>query len=200
MASQLQIANWACTLVAQARLSSLSDSNQNAEIISEQWDFVRDVLLTSSAWNFAIERASLAADSDVPEWGFDYQYSLSADVVRVLQVSETYAGVDLSSYRTGDTNLYRVEGRKILTDLGAPLYVKWIVNSKDVGEWAAPFAMLMAADLAVLLNPRANENLQVQQALSQWRMQAWALATSTNAIEQPSEPFADSEWMAAHAS
>jgi len=200
MASQLQIANWACTLVGQKRLSSLSDSDMNAELISDAWDMVRDARLAASAWSFAIERTSLPADSDVPAWGYDAQYTLDDDVVRVLQVSEDYAGLDLSSFRGGDSNLYRIEQRKILTDLAAPLYVKWIVNSTDIGLWQPCFAKLIAADLAMFINPRATENLEIGKALASWTMAAWAEAAATNAIEQPSEPLADSEWMAAHAS
>lgn len=200
MASQLQIANNACTLIGEKRLSSLSDDDAKAEIISEQWDLVRDTLLSASAWSFAIERDSLAADSDTPAWGFDAQYTLADDVVRVLQVSETYAGLDLSDFRAGDNNDWRIEQRKILTNFGAPLYVKWIISSIDIGSWHAAFAMLMAADLAQLLNPRVTEDENKQKRLAEWRMQAWALAASTNAIEQPSEPMADDSWLAAHAS
>lgn len=199
MVSQLQIANNACTLLGEKRLSSLSDDNAIAEIISEQWDLVRDTLLSASAWSFAIERVSLPADSATPEWGFSSQYTLDADVVRVLQVSETYAGLNLSDYRAGDENDWRVERRKIVTNFGAPLYVKWIINSMDIGDWHAAFAMLMAADLAMLLNPRATEDETKQKRIAEYRMAAWALAASTNAIEQPSESVADDSWMAAHA-
>lgn len=199
MASQLEIANWALTLIGEKRLSSLSDDNQNAEIISELWNNVRDSLLTSSAWSFAIERTSLPADSDVPAWGYSYQFTLPDYVVRVLQVSEEYSGLDLSSFRNGDTNLYRIEKRKILANMTAPIYVRWITNNVDVGLWHVAFAKLMAADLAFFLNPRATENEQISMRIAQWRVSAWADATAANAIEQPSEPVADSEWMASHA-
>lgn len=200
MASQLQIANWALTLLGEKRLSALSDNNQNAELISDFWDMARDGLLRLAAWSFAIERISLPADSATPAWGYDYQYSLTDDVVRVLQVSEDYAGLDLSFFRGGDTNLYRIEQRKILTSIGAPLYVKWIVNSIDIGIWDASFARLMAHDLALLINPRATESESTSQRLAVWKAQAWAEAAATNAIEQPSEPIADDTWLSAHAS
>lgn len=200
MADQLTIWNMALTLVAEKRLSSLSDDDGNRELLSNFWEMARDARLTSSAWSFAIQRKALAVDTAAPAWGFDYQYSLAGDVVRVLQVSETYAGVDTAFFRDSDNTLFRVEGRKILTDLGAPLYVKWIVNSVDVGLWHAAFAMLLACDLAALVNPRATESEQTQQRIEKMQMQAWALAASTNAIEQPSESVADDTWMAAHAS
>lgn len=198
MASQLDIANWALMLLGEKRLSSLSDDNANAENILAGWDMLRDALLRSQAWNFAIERESLAADSAEPEWGYDYQYSLASDVVKVLNVGEYYPGGDISDFRNSETAEYRIEGRKILTSYGAPLKVRWVVNSKDIGEWDISFAQLLAADLAQYLNPRATESDATAQRIWAWRNQAWAEARANNAIDNPPEHLADDSWMAAH--
>jgi len=199
MASQLEIANWALMLIGEKRLSSLSDDNANAENISAAWDFLRDRALRRQAWHFAIERTSLAADATAPDWGFDYRYALAGDVVKVLQVSEYYPGVDLGDYRNSDTAQHRIEGRYILTDIGAPLYVKWVVNSVDVGEWDPSFAALMAADIAEYLAPRTVQSDATSQRIAAWRAEAMAEANATNAVEDPPEPVADDSWMAAHA-
>lgn len=186
-------------LIGEKRLSSLSDDNAHAENISAGWDMLRDRALRRQAWHFAIERASLAADSAEPEWGFDYQYSLAAGVVKVLQVSQYYPGPDLSDYRNSDSAEYRIEGRKILTNWGAPLYVKWVVNSKPVGEWDPSFAAVMAADIADYLQPRAKQSDAVARAIAAWRAEAIVEANATNAIEDPPEPPADDSFLAAHA-
>lgn len=200
MASQLEIANWAMTLIGEGRLSSISDPTGNAELVSAGWAMVRDNLLSApSAWSFAIQRAALAADTDAPAWGFSAQYTIAGDVVRVLQVSETYPGLDLSDNYQSDGRLFVREADKILTDLGAPLYVKWIVNSVDVGLWHASFAKLMACDLAEFVNPRATESDSIAKRIALQRQQAWLQAAIANAIEQPSEPPADGSFMAAHA-
>ncbi len=198
MASQLEIANWALMLLGEKRLSSLSDDTGKAEDISAGWDMLRDRALKRQAWHFAIERASLAADSDAPEWGFDYQYSYAGDVIRVLQVGEFYPGPDLSDNRNADTAPYRIEKRKILTNYGAPLSVKWVVNSVDIGDWDPCFAALFAADIADYLEPRLKQSEAVAQRIAAWRAEAMMEAYATNAIEDPSEPVADDTWMAAH--
>lgn len=195
MASQLEIANWALMLLGEKRLSSLADDNDNAENIVAGWDMLRDRALRRQAWHFAIERASLAADATAPEWGFDYSYTLDGDVVKVLQVSEAYPGPDLSDYRSSDSAAYRIEGRKILTNIGAPLSVKWVVNSVSVGSWDASFAAVLAADIAEYLQPRAAGSAE---KIGRWRFEAMTEAYATNAVEDPSEPFADDTWMAAH--
>jgi hypothetical protein len=198
MASQLIIANWALTLIGEKRLSSLSDDNQNAEMVSEFWDPVRDALIAQQAWHDFIERTSLAADTAEPAWGYSYQYSFASNVVRPLQIGPFYVGLNLSSYRNSDSAEYRIEQRKILTDLGAPLYVKCLINTPEIGTWQPCFAKLMAADLAESINPRATENETIGQRLAGWRTRAWYEAASVNAVEDPPEPLADDSFIAAH--
>lgn len=196
MASQLDIANWALMLLGEKRLSALSDDHANAENITAGWDMLRDSAIRRSAFHCHIERASLAADSDAPTWGYDYQFSMDGDVVRVLQVGEVYPYPDLSDFRGSDFAPWRIEGRKILTNYGAPLKVKWLVNSKPVGEWDISFCKLLAADIAEYLQPKMGEN--IAKRIKEWRFEAWAEAAMTNAIEDPSEPVADDTWLAAH--
>jgi hypothetical protein len=198
MASQLDIANWALTLIGEKRLSALSDDTANAENISAAWDMLRDRALRRQAWHFAIERTTVAADSAAPAWGFSYQYSFAANVVRPIQIGEYYVGPDLSSYRSSDVALYRIEQRKILTNLGSPLYVRWIINSVDIGNWDPSFAALMAADIAEYLNPRATQSDAIAQRIAAWRFEAMAEASAMNAIEDPPEELPDDSFLAAH--
>jgi hypothetical protein len=198
MASQIEIANWALMLVSEKRISALSDDNANAEYISAAWDMLRDRALRRQAWHFAIERAELAADATSPTWGYDYQYSFNSDVVKLIQVGETYPGADRSDLRNSELAEYRVEGRKILTNYGAPLKVRWVVNSTAIGEWDPAFAALMAADIAEHIAPRATESDSISQRIANWRAEAMLEAYATNAIEDPPEHQADDSWMSAH--
>lgn len=198
MASQIEISNRGLMLIGEKRLSSLSDDNPKAEDISAGWDMLRDSLIRAQAWHCFMQRKSLAADADAPAWGFSYAYSMDADVVRVLQVGESYPSVDLSDYRTTDNADFRIEGRKIVTNFGAPLKVKWLVNSVEIGNWDASFAKLMAADIADYLQPRRVQSNETAQRIAAWRMGAYAEAAATNAIEEPSDPLADDTFIAAH--
>lgn len=185
-------------LIGEKRLSSLSDDNAHAENISAGWNMLRDRALRRHAWHFAIQRTSLAADTATPAWGFDYQYSLAADVVRPLRIGQLYCGADTSDMRSTDTAEYRIRGRKIFTNIGAPLEVEWIVNSIDIGDWDAAFAALFAADLAIYLNPRATDSDAIAQRIENWRLEAMVEAYGANAIEEPPDHLADDSWMAAH--
>lgn len=168
-------------LLGEKRLSSLSDDSEKAENIAAGWDMLRDRALRRQAWHFAIQRTSLAADTATPSWGFDYQYSLAGDVVKVLQVGEYYPGPDLSHYRNSDSAPYRIEGRKIATNDAAPLKVKWVVNSVAVGEWDPSFAALMAADLAEYLQPRTVQSDATAQRIAAWA-QVLAYVVANNPV------------------
>lgn len=196
MATQLEIANWGLTLIGEPRLSDLSDHDSMAEAITAHWDFLRDRAIRKQAWHCHIERATVSADSDAPAWGYDYQYTMDGDVVRVIQVGDIYPIPSVSDYRASDLSKYKIEGRKILTNDSGPLNVRWLVNSKPVGEWDASFAALLAADIAEHLQPKAGE--AIARRIQEWRAQAQAEAAMTNAIEDPPEPLADDTWMAAH--
>ncbi|MGE0830170.1 MAG: hypothetical protein AB7O04_12575 [Hyphomonadaceae bacterium] len=200
MASQLDIANWALTMLGEKRISALSDDTDNAELILGGWNMLRDALLVAQGWRFAIERTSLAADTATPAWGFDYQYTVPGHVVRVLQVGQFYPGPDMSDYRNSDGAEYRIEQGRILTNEGAPLYVKWLINTVDIGSWHPAFAKLMACDIADYVQPRAVQSDAAAQRIAFNRSQAWMLAGTTNAIEDPPDYPADDTWLAAHAS
>lgn len=196
MASQLDIANWALMLLGEKRLSSLSDDVGNAENISAGWDMLRDAAIKRTAWHCHIQRTTVAADADAPAWGYDASYTLAGDVVRVLAVGDAYPYADTSDFRSMDTAPWRIEGRKILTNYGTPLKVKWLVNSVAIGAWDICFCKMLAADIADYLQPRMSE--AIAQRIRTWRMETWAEALSTNAIEDPSEPQADDSFIAAH--
>lgn len=197
MASQLDIANWGLMLLGEKRVSSLSDDNANAENITAGWEMLRDSAIRRSAFHCHIQRTSVAADATAPAWGYDAAYTMAGDVVRVLSVGEVYPYPDMADFRGTDLAPWRIEGRKILTNYGTPLSVKWLVNSVAIGAWDISFAKMLAADIAEYLQPRMGE--AIAQRVREWRMQAWAEALMTNAVEDPSEALADDTWLAAHA-
>ena len=151
MASQVEIVNRALTKIGEARILSMSDDVEPARSADSLWDIVRDAELRIRRWKFSIKRDSLAALVDAPDWGFSYQYQLPSDCLRILQVNDIFPGVDLSDYRSTDAALWRVEGQKILTDIGAPLKVRYIRREDDTGVWDSAFVEAFAFRLSAEL-------------------------------------------------
>lgn len=195
MASQVEIANRALTKIGEARILSLSDDVEAARSIDSLWDIVRDAELRIRKWKFSVSRTTLAALASTPSWGFDYEYQLPADCLRILQVNDIYPGVDLSDYRGSDAAEWRVEGRKILTNISAPLKIRYISRVEDTGQWDAAFTEAFACRLAAEVVERLTQsNTKKQLAWDEYK-QAISMAVRADAIESAPEPLPDSEWV-----
>lgn len=72
MASKTEIANRGLMKLGQPRVSNIdTDPSPAAVAMSALFDSVRDELLQSYPWNFAIKRVDIAAAVDAPSWGWD---------------------------------------------------------------------------------------------------------------------------------
>lgn len=139
MASQTEIINRAIYKLKDARISGPDDTGSTAIIMTEVFSTVRDATLREHPWNFAVHRASLAAGAATPEFDWAYQYALpnSPYCLRLLQVGPKDEPIG-----------HEVEGRKILTDGGAPLKIRFIKRVTDPDEFDASFVEALAARLA----------------------------------------------------
>ena len=119
MASEVGICNRALQRVGAARITSLADDNKNARACNAAYEPLRDAALRAHPWSFAISRAALAADVTAPVGDGDelrsYRYPWPTDALRILLPKD--GGVD-----------WIVEGRYILSDWTAPLYVRYIAQ------------------------------------------------------------------------
>lgn len=197
MASQVELANRALTKVGAARILSLTDDLESARTINAVWDSLRDAELRKRNWNFAIQRDSLAALASAPDWGFSYQYQLPADCLRVIQAGEYFPGVSLTDYRGVSESMWKVEGGRILTDLGAPLAIRYISRVTDCQTWDALFAEYFACRLAVELCERLTQSNTKKEMLIGEAKMALREASGSGAIENPPEPIQDTAWTVA---
>jgi hypothetical protein len=134
--SETSIANAALTLLGERRINDLDENSKTANVLKERFDEVRDALLRRHPWSFATVRDELAANTTDPTWGYDFAYSLPADLLRLLEVENPGAWP------------YRVEGSKIVTDIAAPLRIVYTRCVTVVNEMDVLFRQALAADLA----------------------------------------------------
>jgi len=138
MASSVEICNLALYLVGSERISSLSENTKRAKICNDLYVIVRDSFLGSHPWNFAVRRVELAKTATTPEFGFEYEYQLPADILRVLTLEH-------------DDILYRIEGDKLLSN-EATMKIEYVAKEEDTSKYPSYFIDAFSAKLAVRLS------------------------------------------------
>jgi hypothetical protein len=138
--SDVSITSSALRRLGDDPITSLSDDSDRARLMNALLPTVLDAVLRAHRWNFAIARASLAAQAAAPAWGYDYGYTLPNNpyCLRLL-TTEAY---------DEDKTPFVVEGRTILTDAAAPLNVLFIARITDPTLYDAMFVEALIARLA----------------------------------------------------
>lgn len=196
MASNVQIANSALTKIGSSRITSLTDNVKAAREINAIFELRRDYLLRTHNWSFAMERTTLPALDDAPAWGYTYLYQLPTDCLRVVQVNDIWVVPGMSDYTSGpDSEPYKITGRKIETDFGAPLKLRYIKRVTDPAQFDAAFVEMFASDLADQVCEALTQSNTKREATRAVLRQSLLEAVRSNAIELPPEAIPDDSWV-----
>ncbi len=139
--SDVEICNRALDLLGAPTITALDDNNVSARLCLRNYGPARDAVLRLYPWNEAMARAALAADTTAPAWGFTLAYTLPTDCLRLVTIEE-----ELRS-----PGAWRVEGAKVLTDVTAPLRIRYIRRLTDPGLIGPLLADAIAARLAAAI-------------------------------------------------
>ncbi len=146
MASQVEIVNRALQKLGGPYIVSISDNNEQGRAAARCWATARDRLLAAHPWNFAMARAQLAAHATAPAFGYANAFPLPANCVRVWEIGDGCPPWP-----------WTVESHQgapaILTDMEAPLDIRYVARIETTGYWSAGFVEGMATVLAAELAP-----------------------------------------------
>lgn len=192
--SQTRIANRALTLMGSSkRILSLGDPSPEAKTMLALFDGARDATLAAHPWNFALARAALPSLSTPPAYGYAFAYQLPADCLRWLPPGR------------GDRDWYRAEqeGGRLLSDVSAPLRVRYIARVEDVALWSAGFADALAYRLAAeAAEPLTADKGTSDRMMRGWQAQLGAARRQDGAAtgdDDAGDDDAQSEWLGARA-
>lgn len=202
MASLTDWANRALDKIGEDPIINLDPNTPNGRLLSRMIPIVRDDEMRTRKWSFTIKRAQLAADVDIPVYGYGAQYTLPDDCLRVLSIFSFDIGPDLSDYRSGMSQPYVIEGRKILygrpipggpsTTIAMPL--RYIARTEDTTLWDPCFGEAFACRLAAEIAERRTQSSEKRQLAWQEYAQAISKAKRANAIELPADSPSDDTW------
>ncbi len=196
-ASEVQIANLALQKLGEESITALNQEDTRAVEMNLAFASVRDAELNRRRWRFSITRVSLPALVATPDSDYPYQYQLPGDFIRLIEGGDISTLVDMSDYRGGFGAQYSIEGRRILTALGAPLAIRYIYRVTDTTLYTPAFDAAFASRLAYETCERITQSsTKKAECLADYRM-AIREAALAQALELPSETPADDTWMIA---
>lgn len=180
----VDLCNSALQRVGATTIISLLDNSPEARACSVAYDSNRRDELRKHPWAFAIQRVVLAPDTTAPAFDFTYQFTLPTDCLRVL--------------RPATANLdWMIEGRKILTNDGTTLNLRYISDVTDATRWDPSFYNVAAAGLAIDICERLTQSNQKKQGLISDYNDAVRTARRMNAFEVGPTDAVDDNWLLA---
>jgi hypothetical protein len=197
--SDVSICNAALIKLGADPIIALTDDTNRARTIAARYEAVRDAELRRRRWRFTIKRTSLAADADAPDSDFDYAYSVPNDFLRLIEGADIVQVADMSDYRSGGNELYSLENGMILTDLGAPLAIRYIARITDPALFDVAFNEALACRLAFECCEKITQSDSKKQLVWGDYKNSIREATLANALEVCSQSTADDTWVIARA-
>lgn len=185
MASVIQVANRALTKLGAARIISLDDNNKQARSISNCFEDLRDAELRAHRWQFSIKRSSLAASAEAPAYGFQNQFPLPSDFLRLDMIADQYPDAIMDDYIGTETAEWAIEGNMILTSMSAPLKIRYVAQVTDPNDWDALFREALACRIAAEICEDLTQSNEKRQLAWKERQQAISDAIRIGAIERP---------------
>jgi len=180
MASVTQICNRALQIIGERRITSITEDTPQARDLNVAYEPIRDALLRSYYWSFAIKRAQLAASVDAPPFGWNHAFSLPSDCLRLIPDLE----ID-----------YIVEAKQILADDSGPLEIRYISRVTDPNQFDPIFAESLSAKLAAELAEVRTQSNSKKEFAEQLFKDKIAEARRVNAFEQPAITPQEDDWV-----
>lgn len=167
-------------------IASLDESSVNARAADLVYEDERDAELRAHDWNFAITRASIAADGTEPIFTKTNYFSLPANCLRVLPPDPE------DNFNSRD---WQVEGRKIATNEDSPLELRYVKQVTDPNEMDALFRKALSARIALQLCEKLTQSNVKKRDLAAIYEATIREARKANAFENVAKKPPDDEWI-----
>ncbi len=194
--SAVDICNLALQRLGTKAISSLAEDSTAGRECNRVYEHARDSELRAHPWNFARERAALAADSTDPEFGFNSRFALPSDYLRLLPAR----AVANSSVTLGgiEANIdWQIEGRFILSNDGAPLNIVYLKVVEDVNDFDELFLDLLVARIALDVAEKVTQSNTKKADAKEIYLITKAEAKRVNAFERPPQEAPEDTWVLA---
>jgi hypothetical protein len=195
MASVVSICNNAIIRVGGKTITSLNDLTNEAKACRTLYEDVRNAVFREHPFNCVMARASLNELSTTPAFGFDHQYQLPIDCLRVVSLNEdNYPLVrnGLPYMGTDEQKRFRIEGRRLLTDEGEAniLYIRKV---EDPNQYDPLLLDAIASRLAAEIAFPITRNAQLVTSMWNSYYTKFGIARSSDGMEGTIDGFTSDE-------
>jgi hypothetical protein len=154
MLSVTDICNLALGRIGAEAITDINQlNNVRATICKRFYEQARDAILREHPWNCATSRAALTALSAAPAFGYEYQYQLPIDCLRVIQME----------YKDDS---FRIEGRLLLTD-SDQCNILYIKKTNDTAVLDPLIIDSIAAKLAAMIAFPITQSLSLSREINE---------------------------------
>jgi hypothetical protein len=184
-ATETTVCNQALSKLGARRIIGLDEESPEARACQLSYAETRDEVLRHHRWNFSIRRAELTPLAEAPLYGWEFQYTLPVDCLRLL---------DVNGWEVGSRpDAWEVEGRKLLTN-ESPTKIRYIAQITDCNLFDAIFVEALALKLAAKIAlPINGSGEMAEQLLMEYEKVVGSRARRTDAFE--GRPSRRPAWM-----
>ena len=179
--STVDCCNSALQKLGAVSIQNLSDNSREARQCSIAFDSNRRSELRKYRWNFAIQRAILAPDAVAPAFDYTYAFTIPSDCLRILLPNDA----DLD---------WVLEGRKILTNYGPTLNLRYIADITDATQWDSTFYDMLAISMGIDMCEALTNSTSKKATLDREYADCRAEARLNNAFERLSAEAPDDDF------
>lgn len=182
------ICNLALDLLKEAPLTSIDETRPIAMWCKRNFDVTRDALLEEADWNFAMARAMVATDTTTPAFGWQSQFTLPPDCIRVVALTD-------NGQSEGTPVEFEIENGKILTNAASSLPIRYVKRSEEYDKYPATFVTALSAKLATKMAHWLTGKSNYVQIASGLYQDAMNKAWLSDAIQGTIPRAADDQWI-----
>ena len=177
----------------------ISSTNQelNGKIFGLVYQDIKDLLLSSHTWRFALKTVILARDAETPVSSFAYAYTLPSDFLSLYRFGQYFKQPNYSDNIQSSDERYSIEGDKILCDQKDQLYISYIARISDTSKFTPWFKEALAAKLAAEFSGRVKQSTSLAKLFNEEFAQCLVQAELNNELMTDSQTVPDGSWVGA---
>ena len=184
MTTSIDIANSALVLLGGREITSFTDHSNEATVAKNLYRSARDFVLRAYPWASLKKRANVVELAEKPVSGFEHQYQLPGDSVRVLEV---HSG---GKYRVDH---WEVNGRAVLTD-SKPISIVYISDTVPEQNYSTQLVQALTYRLAAEMAYPVTGSNQAQVNFNSLFQNVLDEARTTDALEQSAKHIGPSNF------